>query len=508
MSKSEEYLFDHFCLSVRPGADGPAEITLYSKGRPQTLTQQEAKTLQILVERQGLFVETNALAREVCGDERADEGVIHTAVSGLRRIFNDPAKVGEFIRNERKKGYCFVKPVRKAEEEEESNEDSTTALPERAGAPSVRPVDEHSPAQVSDEVAAVAQPGAADVAPLEAKDQVIGFRELWLSAGRPVRWVVSLGIVLTLAASAAAIVRGWQSIDDATTQSLILAYVSTPQLFMLLFAIAYVLPGPKRLDEDFGRAAGYENPHEGDDARYIAEKALGRYTIYWRGILAFWLFLYCCLVFIDPGNAETRGYPVKDISTTLFNNLSTAMFVLCYNVLNQPVEIKAGKREISDTSWLLWSAVLVVAFLLVEIVTWRFFPSQVERERLLYACGLVSGIVGAIGMALYMGRLQSKFLWPSPWLVIALYSYTAIQPLFIFLVNVPRGKQVFDSATVTLIAVALVNVALILKCMLYLYVALLFKSGSLLFYFVKVRRTYLNVDRERREFRKFLKWEG
>ena len=103
MSESEKYLFDHFCLSVRPGGEGPAEVTLYSKGRPQTLTQQEAKTLQILVEKQGLFVETNTLAREVCGDDRADEGVIHTAISGLRRIFNDPAKVGEFIRNERKK---------------------------------------------------------------------------------------------------------------------------------------------------------------------------------------------------------------------------------------------------------------------------------------------------------------------------------------------------------------------------------------------------------------------
>jgi DNA-binding winged helix-turn-helix (wHTH) protein len=506
MSESEEYLFDHFCLSVRPGADGPAEVRLYSKGRPQTLTQQEAKTLQILVERQGLFVETNTLAREVCGDDRADEGVIHTAVSGLRRIFNDPAKVGEFIRNERKKGYCFVKAVRKAGDGESVEE--TPAQAEGAGAQTARPVEEPLSVQADDEESALAQSAVAHVAAEDLKDQVISFRELWLSAGRMVRWVVSLGIVLTVAVSVVAVMRGWQGIDDANTQSLILAYASTPQLFMLLFAIAYVLPGPRRLDEGFGKAAGYETPLEGDDARYIAERALGRYTIYWRGILAFWLFLYCCLVFIEPGGVGAGGYPLKDVSTTLFNNLSTAMFVLCYNVLNQPVEIKAGRREISDTPWLLWSMTLVVAFLLVEVVTWRFFPSQVERERLLYACGLVSGIVGAIGMALYMGRLQSKFLGPSPWLVIALYSYTAIQPLFIFLVNVPKGKQVFDAATVTLIAVVLVNIALILKCMLYLYIALLFKSGSLLFYFVKVKRIYLNVDRERQEFRKFLKWEG
>jgi hypothetical protein len=149
-----------------------------------------------------------------------------------------------------------------------------------------------------------------------------------------------------------------------------------------------------------------------------------------------------------------------------------------------------------------------VAFCLIEIFTFRLFSHAADRAEPLYALNLVSGIVGAIGMALYMGRLQSKFLGPSSGLVITLYSYTAIQPLFIFLVSVPEGKQVFEETTVTLIAVLLINVALILKCLLYLYVALLVKSGSLLFYFVKVRRTYLNVDRERQEFRKFLKRES
>src|SRR5687768_10653964 len=162
MSESEKYLFDHFCLSVRPGGDGPAEVTLYSKGRPQTLTQQEAKTLQILVEKQGLFVETNTLAREVCGDDRADEGVIHTAISGLRRIFNDPAKVGEFIRNERKKGYCFVKSVRRARDGESDEEAPTQS--EGSVAQAGQRVEETALTQAADREAVAARPGAADVA--------------------------------------------------------------------------------------------------------------------------------------------------------------------------------------------------------------------------------------------------------------------------------------------------------------------------------------------------------
>jgi hypothetical protein len=277
---------------------------------------------------------------------------------------------------------------------------------------------------------------------------------------------------------------------------------------MLLLAIGHGLPGPKGLHEDFRKDAGYEDPLEGDDARHIAEKALARYTVYWRGILASWFLLYVCLYFMEPGNTATDRNQILGILTTLFNNLSTAMFVLCYNVLNQPVEIKAGRRDMNDTPWLLWGIALAVAFCLIEIFTFRLFSHAADRAEPLYALNLVSGIVGAIGMALYMGRLQSKFLGPSSGLVITLYSYTAIQPLFIFLVSVPEGKQVFEETTVTLIAVLLINVALILKCLLYLYVALLVKSGSLLFYFVKVRRTYLNVDRERQEFRKFLKRES
>jgi len=305
--------------------------------------------------------------------------------------------------------------------------------------------------------------------------------------------------VVATAAVSAAVIGGWERVTP---------YVSLPQLFMLLFAIGHGLPGPKGLREDFRKDAGYDDPLEADDARHIAEKALGRYRVYWRGILGSWFLLYVCLYFMEPGNTTTDRNQILGILTTLFNNLSTAMFVLCYNVLNQPVEIKAGRREINDTPWLGWGLALVAAFCLVEIFTFRLFGNAGDRAEPLYALNLLSGIVGAIGMALYMGRLQSKFLGPSPGLVITLYSYTAIQPLFIFLVSVPEDKQVFEEATVTLVAVVLINVALILKCLLYLYVALLVKSGSLLFYFVKVRRIYLNVDRERREFRKFLKWEN
>jgi hypothetical protein len=57
-------------------------------------------------------------------------------------------------------------------------------------------------------------------------------------------------------------------------------------------------------------------------------------------------------------------------------------------------------------------------------------------------------------------------------------------------------------------AVILLDVALILKCLLYLYMAWLFQSGRLLFYLVRVRRTYQKVEMEWQDFRKVLDEES
>jgi hypothetical protein len=166
--------------------------------------------------------------------------------------------------------------------------------------------------------------------------------------------------------------------------------------------------------------------------------------------------------------------------------------------------IKPRRRGLSDTALSIVSVTFVFAFLVIEILLVNL-PATIGEESARYGLNLASGIAGGIAMALYVGRLQSKFLGPSPRLVIALYSYTAIQSLFVFLVEGPEAMVVsINAATVTSVAVILINVALILKCLLYLYMAWLFQSGRLLFYFVRVRRTYQRVETEWLEFRKLL----
>ena len=95
-------------------------------------------------------------------------------------------------------------------------------------------------------------------------------------------------------------------------------------------------------------------------------------------------------------------------------------------------------------------------------------------------------------MALLVGRLQSKFLGPRLWLLIALCSYTAIQPLFLYL----EKNDIW--------AVVLIDFALILKCLLYLYTRGYFNRGIFCFYFARVRRIYRTVPEQRKAFRMLL----
>ena len=103
-------------------------------------------------------------------------------------------------------------------------------------------------------------------------------------------------------------------------------------------------------------------------------------------------------------------------------------------------------------------------------------------------------------MALFVGRFQSKFLKSPTWLVFTLFLYTVIQALFIFYGdNSPEGQRG---------AAIVMNAALVLKCLLILYMVWLFQSGRLLFYLVRVRRATTQVDSEWQNFREVLQPES
>ena len=257
----------------------------------------------------------------------------------------------------------------------------------------------------------------------------------------------------------------------------------------------------KQVNEKDIKEAGYENLRDLKSDSEKIRKALKQYANYWRWLLVSWLSLYVFLAVI--------GFKGLDVSTlianadveiqllgirlslfnTLLNNWNTGMLFLCFYVLNKQMKDESERRNFGGYPFIGFAF-----FLLIVLTTVFEFMSvaNISKSFIPKGASLASGIAGAIAMALLVGRLQSKFLGPRLWLLIVLYSYTAIQPLFLYL----EKNDIW--------AVVLIDFALILKCLLYLYTAWLFQSGDLLFYFARVRRIYRTVPEQRKAFRALL----
>ncbi|HEX8847362.1 MAG TPA: winged helix-turn-helix domain-containing protein [Pyrinomonadaceae bacterium] len=461
MSKPEGdwYLFDRYRLNI------VSKEFLY-EDHPIHLNRTQFEILRILVENHGEFVKKDKLVNDVFGNSSVGPNTIEQAIYDLRGKLHDAAGESRFIETGRRMGYRFVANLRRVSGED-LDQDSNPALE----------------AQAEEERPALAPHAEENVAVRSAGGGTITFRDWIRGPDKSVKLVLVACVILTVAISTAGITSEWAK-----------PFVSTAQFFVILIAFVPFLREPKgfrrqgpfeddRFSEEIRKATGYDDAREWNEAQEIAQTALEQYTRCWQFLLVSWLVLYGFLAFL--GSAS----PALSIATTLFNNCNTLIIALCFNILNKPMVITAGDRN--KDNLLIVGLVVLLAFTFIEILL-VFRQNYIQTDRILEGADLVSGIAGGIAMALYVGRLQSKFLGPPPWLLIALYSYTAIQPLYVFFNN----RQLWP--------VILIDVALILKCLLFLYMAWLFQSGRLLFYLVQVRRTYQKVETDWQEFRKVL----
>jgi hypothetical protein len=131
-----------------------------------------------------------------------------------------------------------------------------------------------------------------------------------------------------------------------------------------------------------------------------------------------------------------------------------------------------------------------VVFILVYVGVARY-TGLADIDNVLKVFGGISGVVAAAIYAQYFGRLQDKFFDAPSWLTSLLFVYTAIQSLFLFIGIKGWGIVLMDSA-------------LFFKSLLFLYMIFLFRSGRLLFYLMRTRRTYENAGRQFETFRSII----
>lgn len=498
------YLFESLSLRITPTErEGESEIILCREGHPVPLSESESKTLQMLVEKRGDFIRKDALVDHVCGEHspHKDKNVVDKAINGLRKALADSKEEARLIRTEMG-GYTFIASVQVARNESAVSFPANTAsLAEVEEGTTIRSYESAENEDRDKRHGPPADPSAGFSRQSQSHEE--NTFEEWLTGhGRVITLAFFICVTLTTGVSI------WLYLSPKLNdRAKPFACLAQALVILIAFTHSLRLARPRRFDSERAvkeseiKAAGYENGRDLHSDRDKISRALKKYANYWRWLLGSWLCLYVFLAIlgfkgldlstlIASADVEMQLLGIRlSLFNTLLNNWNTGMLFLCFYILNKQMKDESAKRNLVDIPF-----IGAAFFLLIVLTTVFEFMSvaNISKSFIPKGASLASGIAGAIAMALLVGRLQSKFLGPRLWLLIALYSYTAIQPLFLYL----EKNDIW--------AVVLINFALILKCLLYLYTAWLFQSGDLLFYFARVRRIYRTVPEQRKAFRKLL----
>ena len=178
------------------------------------------------------------------------------------------------------------------------------------------------------------------------------------------------------------------------------------------------------------------------------------------------------------------------------------MLVLCYLVLNRPTVIRVADRDVEGVSLrpglLVILAVGILQGLLIALLD--RFGSPGASADILFAFDLLSGVAGGIAMALCISRLDSRLLGTKgllPIIPIVLYFYVVIQPFYPLINRTFPNRfglsQHFD--------LWIIQLAFLLKAVMYIYVTDLFRSERFFFYMIHARQVYKNVETDWSNFK-------
>jgi DNA-binding winged helix-turn-helix (wHTH) protein len=436
-SNADGYSYVFGRFQLKVGENG--NTTLFSEGHPVALTTVALTVLRVLLENHGSYVRTKQLLDSVSQSPDATENMVHGAVHELRRTLNDAG----LIKTERTKGYCFTGAV----------SDHTNAEPS---------------------------------ASLSFHDQ-----DVRTEADRR----RDPFVIVALLVSAAVLLLPFGLAFASDSWSNVTKQLGFIQALMILVALGYDF---YLSDSRVSKPVAPENQRA-----FIATQQFRRS---WRLLLISWCSLYFALLlslrFVPAvGNNPSWQWQALQILNTSLNNASIFALVLCYIVLNRPTVVARAGREVEDLSFKR-GLILVGVLGLLEAILVAMFESRGRADyagAVLFGADVLSGVGGGIAMALFVSRLDSRLLSTSgllPIIPIILYFYAVIQP-FYPLLNWTFPNRAGLPPHVDL---WILQLAFMLKSVMYIYVTDRFKKRRFLFYMIYARRFYEDVDTKWRRF--------
>lgn len=490
-----------------------------TSGEEIELSRQPFNLLKLLIKNKNKPVSKEQIINEVWGEGKSiGDGSINQLVATLRNVLDDEEK--KIIKTKTGFGYSFGLEFKEVYEENPETSENKSIPESPTGESKIPAAEAHHSFNQTETLLpqlkrAEAETGFDNVAAAVAiAEETPQHEELSDKPPTFEAWAGKSGIIWLFAVITAVTV-GFSIFYQDSTQATFFGSIS--HLFLVLVSLGYYhlflhlkdfrsvtddLDTKEALKKEVKEATKHEEVPEWLETRRNAEYAFGYITTCWQILLLVWLALYGLLAYQVLNSAEP-GYGLRQ-AITIANNCNTLMLILCFSAFNRLEKIEKGSKwNLKDKKWLFGIVAIVLLAVLEAVciknyveIGRRLGNNNLKAEDVLWFFRVVSGLTGAIAMALFVGRLQSKFFNPPAKLIAALYAYTAIQPLFVFFDD--------DSKSMPFITALVIHTALILKCILFLYLFWTFETGRLLFYLVRVRLTNKEVEKEWQDFQTVL----
>jgi hypothetical protein len=201
----------------------------------------------------------------------------------------------------------------------------------------------------------------------------------------------------------------------------------------------------------------------------------------------------CFHILTEPTIPEEKELPTegeifKDITKDLQSDMSTPP--------RNSVRSDGPRVPSVDTTQaklLFWGGLFVAATITEISLALLFFNSEVSGK-IVDLFGLAFGFLAATATALLVGRLDSKLLGVSKYVIAILFLYSAIQPVFDFLLT--NNADLFHVVR----QASLVVIALLCKVLLFVVIHWLAMTNRLLYYMVEAYTLHVKVEAHRRQF--------
>ncbi|HEV7395677.1 MAG TPA: winged helix-turn-helix domain-containing protein [Pyrinomonadaceae bacterium] len=520
------YIFGRYRLHVGESN----QLTLFSDEREVKIRTVEAVILCLLLQEPGKVRTTIWLLDAVNRSSNATENLVHGAIKGLRKALNDE----EIIKNEWGVGYYLTYKV-------EIRPDENIGPP--INPPPISPVGPPSSAAVTSpqtlvvhrESAATFHGDPAQITLTDIPSKLTSTVEpqqslaTEVAAEAAVAEIEALGVVevplppVNGERRQTPVAEKFLKIAEVAPEVPVSAKQPDPFVFLatisslavLAFPFLFATAGWDKVPQLIGYtqalliAVGiFFSPYPAKNAEAVSKRepaliAVGQLQRSWRWLLISWCALYLTLAISKtiggpPDNPISFIWVALQVVNTFLNNCSALIFVLCYLVLNRRTVIPVNGEYVDDLPWKGW-LVIVGAVSCLEfsvIVLFALVKGADGIRGVIFGADLLSGFLTGIAMALFISRLDSRILAGNqllPIVPILLYFYVVIQP-FYPLLNWPFARP--DKPLLFSSSLILMEMAFLLKSVMYIYVVRLFRSERFPRYMKHARRFYEEIEKE------------